>query len=498
MSEGFLYDEDEGFIAEDGGFLVGDQDDPCCCTFQLGACTVCSNTGVYAQYYNADKIGVDIPLGGDPPPVLQRIEDGIDLNATGSPAPGVITDNFCIRWTFWLTPEVTGTHTLYFTSQHAVRVYVNASTTPSLNQWTSHSSTTHSFTVSLTKGTPASIVVEFRNDTGTAICKMEWSYTGQAQTLVPKRNMSPGNNSVTPNQISFGTTGTYFPNLTLTPPGVVPTTSGTGPNTALNFAFAGSPTSGIPTDNWSARYEGYLRGPILSASTTDVTLYVTHKDGARMWFDGVLVIDNWNDTGSPVTDTSAPVTMKMGHYYPIVVEFYNKTGTATIKLEWSYTGQSQITPNGNPISTPELIRGTVYEVVAETILTFSGVTLDTGCRQNGSVYNNISGSLNGTFCADRASGCAQGVLESPGTTVVTTQYPNPGCTGTPTPIALSIDVTRTFGRISVSVNSGSLFSGSAASFDCNETVVIQNDNTTVSGSVRGTGGQVIVTPGMCS
>ena len=62
-------------------------------------------------------------------------------------------------------------------------------------------------------------------------------------------------------------------------------------------------------------------------------------DGVRLWVNGVRVINNWSDH-SATTNTSAAITLTGGQRYSIVVEYYEKGGSAVMRLLWSTPGTS--------------------------------------------------------------------------------------------------------------------------------------------------------------
>jgi hypothetical protein len=62
-------------------------------------------------------------------------------------------------------------------------------------------------------------------------------------------------------------------------------------------------------------------------------------DGIRLWVGGQLVINNWTDHAA-TTNTSALIALTAGVQYTITLEFYERGGSATASLQWSYPGQA--------------------------------------------------------------------------------------------------------------------------------------------------------------
>src|SRR4051812_35284046 len=62
----------------------------------------------------------------------------------------------------------------------------------------------------------------------------------------------------------------------------------------VNFAWAGSPVAGVAADNFAVRWTGQVAAQF----SEDYTFYVSADDGARLWVDGRLLIDNWTSASS--------------------------------------------------------------------------------------------------------------------------------------------------------------------------------------------------------
>lgn len=124
----------------------------------------------------------------------------------------------------------------------------------------------------------------------------------------------------------FGLTGSYFNGTsfdTLISKRVDP---------VVEFALsAGSPANGLNTDNFSARYEGYIKPRF----TELYTIYLSHNDGAKLWLDEVLLIDNW----SGAADDSFTVSLTAEDFHKIKIEWKDTSGDASILLEWESASQ---------------------------------------------------------------------------------------------------------------------------------------------------------------
>ena len=98
---------------------------------------------------------------------------------------------------------------------------------------------------------------------------------------------------------------------------------------AINFDWGdGPPGPGLPADDFSVRWS---RGLSYSAGT--YRFYVRVDDGARLWVDGNLVIDEWHD--SAPTTYSADVNLGDG-WHTLRMDYYERSGGALAQLAWEH------------------------------------------------------------------------------------------------------------------------------------------------------------------
>jgi hypothetical protein len=118
----------------------------------------------------------------------------------------------------------------------------------------------------------------------------------------------------------------------------------------LDFDWGeGSPLQGIAEDNFSARWQGAVE----SQFSEVYAFHLINDDGARLWINGRRIIDSWSDRAA--TREGAKIILKAGHKYLLKVEFYERTGQALAKLQWSSPStprqaipQSQLYSPDNP------------------------------------------------------------------------------------------------------------------------------------------------------
>ncbi|HEX6239345.1 MAG TPA: PA14 domain-containing protein, partial [Polyangiales bacterium] len=176
-------------------------------------------------------------------------------------------------------------------------------------------------------GSAASIEAAIQAHTGIAL-----SATELAQVAAFTRQIGSEEAAVAPTvSAGAGLRGQYFPNNALSG---TPTASRTE---AINFSWgSAAPISGIPADNFSARWTGHLLAP----SSGNYRFQTVSQDGVRVWVNGVRVVNNWTAHSFSTTDTSGDVALTAGQRYEVIVEYFERTGSATMRFNWRVPGTS--------------------------------------------------------------------------------------------------------------------------------------------------------------
>lgn len=95
----------------------------------------------------------------------------------------------------------------------------------------------------------------------------------------------------------------------------------------VDFSWgSGSPASGVPANGFSARWTRAL-----NFAPGIYRFYVTVDDGARLWVDDQLLIDEWHDS-STMEPYSA--VLELAGTHRVVVEYYEHTGRAFVSFWW--------------------------------------------------------------------------------------------------------------------------------------------------------------------
>jgi hypothetical protein len=107
-------------------------------------------------------------------------------------------------------------------------------------------------------------------------------------------------------------------------------------DSTVNFSWGtGRPVSSVAPDTFSVRWTGRVIPPADGTWT-----FVTQStDGVRLWVDGRLVINNW--TVHQLTTNRGSISLTADRAYDIRLEYFEQTGSATMRLHWTGPGTSQ-------------------------------------------------------------------------------------------------------------------------------------------------------------
>jgi hypothetical protein len=127
-----------------------------------------------------------------------------------------------------------------------------------------------------------------------------------------------------------GLLGSYYGNTTLSGSPLVQRVE------AVNFSWGSArPAIGVPADNFSVRWTGTLTVP----TTGSYRFRTVSSDGVRLSINSVLLIDDWNNQ-SNTTNTSGTISLTAGQRVPVLLEYYETTGNATMQLRWRLPGSN--------------------------------------------------------------------------------------------------------------------------------------------------------------
>ncbi|HEY1387202.1 MAG TPA: PA14 domain-containing protein [Ktedonobacterales bacterium] len=123
-------------------------------------------------------------------PAMTRTDTTINFTNWGSapPIPGVAS-NYSVRWTGYVVPLFSETYTFTTISDDGVRLLINNQLV--VNNWTDHSATSNSGSITLLAGQRYAITLEFYQGGGAAVIELYWQSERQVQQIVPQIQLFP-------------------------------------------------------------------------------------------------------------------------------------------------------------------------------------------------------------------------------------------------------------------------------------------------------------------
>jgi hypothetical protein len=231
-------------------------------------------------------------------PTLVRRDATIDFNwGNGAPAPGLPADNFSVKWTRQMD-FVEGTYRFCARSDDGVSVEMDDSLPYILREW--HDGVGTYCADVYVSGGQHKVTVEYYERTGNAAIKFWWEKAGS----YPQWK------------------GEYFANRKLNGS---PAAIRNDANIDFNWGNA-APAAGVPADGFSVRWTRSMQ-----FTAGSYRFVVDVDDGARLWVDNTLVIDQWHDG---IGSYAGNIYLSEGKH-SVRLEMYENTGTAKARLRWS-------------------------------------------------------------------------------------------------------------------------------------------------------------------
>jgi len=295
--------------------------------------TAAQNATWFAEYYN------NTTLAGAP--AFTRNESGIALNfGTASPGDGVNADNFSARFAtdVSFTP---GTYRFFLYADDVARVTFNFNTVVIDTITSGQLSQTVSGDVTVSAAGVYHLQIDYIEQTGSAF--VYFQYANAAGNPQPNFGVPTGNPIGAGVPLTSPWTAQYYTNTSLTGD---PTAILTVPTINFNYG-SGSPLASVPSDQWSARYTS-----VQNLTGGAYTLQVNVDDGARVYVNGALVINQY--TGATAQTFTAALNLPAGSNN-FQVEYVEFAGNSSLDF--------QLVPPGQPAQ-PQAISGPSAVVTA--------------------------------------------------------------------------------------------------------------------------------------
>lgn len=264
-------------------------------------------------------------------PVRVRYDPAIDFDwGHNKPDDGLPVDHFSVRWTATMYLEG-GRYQFRTYSDDGVRLWVDGNLL--IDQWRNQPATLNIAEIDLSSG-EHNLRVEYYENIGIAIAMVWWVRLTQASETQRWR-------------------AEYFNNRWLSGEPVV-----VREESQINYDWGGNaPVPGVGADNFSVRWSGTFGFDTAGTYTFTVTV----DDGVRVWVSGGLLIDQWRDQSATFSATRA---MTKGSH-PIVVEYYEGAGKASIRFSWQAPSAPPPTGITPAAPTPSAVAPVTGEIIVD-------------------------------------------------------------------------------------------------------------------------------------
>lgn len=284
---------------------------------QLLAADANAGSGWLAQFYADQNLGAYVTSSVDP-----------SLNEDWAASAPVVTpplnpDDFSVRWSSEVEAEFSETHTFYVNAAGGVRLYINGQRL--FDRWNDSQITNATTTFNMIAGRRYDIQLEFRESSGNASVKLEWSSASQPREIIPTSHLLRSQRGSILSEQWNGIPGTTISSLT------------------SSSKFNQTPDSMVALDNFSSaenvadNFGRRIRGYVHADQTGAYQFYIAGDDTTELWLsnstdpahkqriafsNAVTSVQQWNHNAN---QESLPIQLVAGQSY--YIEALHKEGT---------------------------------------------------------------------------------------------------------------------------------------------------------------------------
>lgn len=315
--------------------------------------------GITASYFNNKTLTA--------PAQVTRTDAGINFAwGPGAPAPGVTANLFSVSWQGFVEAEFTESYTFHAVTENGCKLTVNNQLL--VDRWTTCQEPTDvAGQMAMTAGQLVPIVMEmWQDDTcgagniGNAVAELHWESPSQVRQIVPQNRLytaigAKGPAFVAPpnNGAGTGFLAEYFNYPAGQVPASIPAGAAdfTGTDPLIDFFWGptangySAPPPGIGSGNGAEWFVVRWTGQVIPQFTEAYTFVVRSDDGARLFVNNQLVVDNWNFQEYQER-TTAPIPLTANTPVDIRLEYLEGPVIGIVSLQWSSpsTPQNLIPP----------------------------------------------------------------------------------------------------------------------------------------------------------
>ena len=140
-------------------------------------------TGLQAEYFSNTAPADPFP----PAATITQTEPTVNFNWAALSPAGISNDRFKARFTGYVQSLDSGNYTFYVTADDGIRLWVNNQLL--IDRWVDQGSTEYSATVSLTQCSHNAIKIEYYENGGDAVCKLEWSGPAIGRQIIDSKQL---------------------------------------------------------------------------------------------------------------------------------------------------------------------------------------------------------------------------------------------------------------------------------------------------------------------
>ncbi|MBI5802825.1 MAG: hypothetical protein HZA92_19150 [Verrucomicrobia bacterium] len=263
---------------------------------------------------------------------VHRLDETVNFDwETGEPIPGVQKDYFSARWAGQLEAPVSGKFTFHLDADDGARLWLADRLI--CDAWRVADSTEISGDIELTAGQRYDLRLEYYDNLGPARLRLSWTGPGIPKSIVPRNQLhaalgtKPADTAPT-----RGLLAAYYRRTELDSSSAV-----TRIEPQLDFNWGeNAPVPDVPAQSFSARWSGQVAAQF----TESYTFHIEAGGGARLWLDGQLILNQWNDKPGEFYSTVVPLTA--GQKYDLRLEHFSTSKEARMRLLWSSASQRKV------------------------------------------------------------------------------------------------------------------------------------------------------------
>ncbi|MFM8469185.1 MAG: PA14 domain-containing protein [Limisphaerales bacterium] len=260
---------------------------------------------------------------------VHRLDESVNFDwELGEPIAGVQKDYFSARWAGQLEAPVSGKFTFHLDADDGARLWLADRLI--CDAWRVADGTALSGDIELQQGQRYDLRLEYYDNLGPARVRLSWTGPGIPKSIVPRNQLHAAIGSKpadTP--ATRGLLAAYYRRTELDSSSAV-----TRIDPQLDFTWGErAPVSEVPAEAFSARWSGQVAAQF----TESYTFHVESGGGVKLWLDGQLILNQWNDRPGEFYSTVVP--LPAGQKYDLRLEHFNTSKDAKLRLLWSSASQ---------------------------------------------------------------------------------------------------------------------------------------------------------------